>query len=90
MSTLGRRIDALRRRLSERDICPGHVAAPSLADLRGTLRAFSPYRAERDAYRAEQDALAATPPCARCGWQPFAIYIETPGHWGQHDDDAIA
>ena len=90
MSSLRRKLDALRRRLPPVGTCPEHrVGMPPGSDWRpafmATLRAFSPYREDRDAYRREQDALAATPPCPRCGWRPEAIYIVTPG-----DEDGAA
>ena len=88
MSTLRRKLETLRRRLPSAGTCPEHrVGLPPGSDwrpaFRASLRAFSPHQEDRDAYRAEQDRLAATPPCPRCGWRPEAVYVEVPGHWGQ-------
>ena len=90
MGGLTGRLRRLESRRPRADICPEHIRAGTPADMAATLRAFSPYQEDRDAYRAEQDALANTPPCGRCGWRPMAIYIETPGHWGQGGGDAVA
>ena len=36
------------------------------------------------AYASEQEALAATPARARCGWRPEAIFIRVAEDWGQY------
>ena len=95
MSQLSTRLRRLEARRPAADTCPGHsVGLPPGSDwraaFRSTLRAFSPDAADRDAYRREQDALAATPPCPRCGWRPEAVFVRVSEDWGQGDDDAIA
>lgn len=89
MGRLTRRLELLERRRAPADTCPEHrIGMPPGSDWRpafmAALRAFSPYQEDRDAYRAEQDRLAATPPCPRCGWKPTPIYVRVPGHWGQY------
>jgi hypothetical protein len=94
---LARRLRAIEQRARSRqcDRCE-HPAAgfPPGRDWRGvfkaSLRAFSPDAEDRAAYQAEQEALAATPPCPRCGWCPDVVYITTTGHWEQGDDHVFA
>jgi hypothetical protein len=85
MSRLTRRLETLERRRSPVDFCSEHLA-PAAIDtgtaLRSGLRAFSPDAEDRAAYLAEQEALAATPPCARCGWTPFAVIVRPAETWG--------
>ena len=96
MSTLRHKLDTIRRRLPPANACPEHqIGMPPGSDWRpsmmASLRAFSPEVNERDAYHREQEALAAAPPCARCGWRPQPIFIRVAANWGQHgpgDGDA--
>ena len=99
-SGLARRLRAIeqRARVRRRARCE-HPAAgfPPGRDWRGvfkaSLRAFSPDAEDRAAYRAEREALAATPPCARCGWCPEPISVRVAEDWGQHgpsDGDGVA
>ena len=89
---LARRLQAIEQRTRSRlrDLCE-HPAAglPPGSDWRAalmaSLRAFSPDVNERQAYEREQRELAATPPCARCGWRPDAVFIEVAKSWSQHE-----
>ena len=83
MGRLTRRIELLERRRQTVQECPGHRKPPTMADFRESLRAFSPAAEDRAAYRREQEALAATPPCTRCGWRPEPIFIQVAEDWGQ-------
>jgi hypothetical protein len=85
MGRLTRRLELLERRRPMVEECPGHREPPLTADLRESLRAFSPDAEDRAAYQAEQEALAATPPCARCGWRPEPIFVRVAEDWGQLD-----
>jgi hypothetical protein len=85
MGRLGRRLDRVERRLPRAEVCPEHRRPPAVSDLRNALRAFSPDPADRAAYQADQEALAATPPCQRCGWTPDVIFIQTADDRGQHE-----
>ena len=98
---LARRLRAIeqRARVRRRARCE-HPAAgfPPGRDWRGvfkaSLRAFSPDVNEREAYRREQDVLAAQLACEWCGWRPTAIYIEVTqdqcGQRGATDEDGAA
>jgi hypothetical protein len=91
MGGLARRVQILERRYrpGPRDPCPEHLPSltPMAGDvgsvLRKSLRAFSPNDEDRQAYQAEQEALAATPPCRICGWQPFVVFVRPAESWGQ-------
>ena len=90
MGGLGRRLDRLEQRRPRRDVCPEHrVGIGPGTDwrqrFRDALRAFSPDDDERAAYHAEEDRLAALPPCPRCGWKeapPFWIAARAVEDWG--------
>ena len=89
MSALGRRIGRLEQRRPRPDVCPEHLPdplAPRRMDYRDALRAFSPDDDERAAYHAEEDRLAALPPCPRRGWKdepPFRIVARAAEDWGE-------
>ena len=88
MGRLTTRLDRLEQRRPRPDVCPEHLPdplAPRRMDYRDALRAFSPDPAERAAYHAEEDRLAALPPCPRCGWKeapPFRIVARAVEDWG--------
>jgi hypothetical protein len=92
VGALRRQLERLKSQLPPPEICPEHRRRPFTSiDLRDTLYAFSPIEEERAIYKAEQDRIAATPPCGRCGWRPEAIYVVAVEDWGQHGrpgDDA--
>jgi hypothetical protein len=102
VSALRRRVDELERRhrIGTGDPCPEHLPSltPASGDvsdaLRSALRAFSPDAKDRQAYQSEQDTLAARPPCRRCGWQPFAVFVTPAEIWGppagMADDEDVA
>jgi hypothetical protein len=88
MGKLTRRLEVLERRRPLAEVCPEHLTPASIdtsAALRAGLRAFSPDPADRAAYLAEREALAATPPCARCDWMPFVVFVRPAETWGQHE-----
>jgi len=87
MGRLTARLDGLEQH-RPRHTCPEHaVRRGAGADWRqrfqDTLRAFSPDDEERAAYHAEEDRLAALPPCPRCGWKDEpAFRIVAREDWG--------